>query len=84
MKGVPHPLLAFGTRRDWDRRKTAGHFGVPYGRFRKLVTGHEGVSFDGAKAWAERSEGEFSAMDVLTWHSANRRKGGDGEERAAG
>ena len=68
-----HPIVAFGTRRGWSRTETAEYFGIPYGVFRRIVTGWAGISLSRAQDLAAESEGEFSAMDLLLWHQSNRR-----------
>jgi hypothetical protein len=69
---TPHPLEAYGALRGWRQRETARHFGIPYGRYRQVVSGHGGASLEAAQAWARRSRGEFGALDVLLWHQQRR------------
>ena len=77
---IPHPLEAYRRRRGWLQAPAAVHFGLSYGRFRQVVSGHSGASFRIAQEWAGRSGGEFSAMDVLLWHLQKR----GSRQRAAG
>jgi hypothetical protein len=77
-----HPLDRFGRRRGWNQKETAAHFGVEYGHFRQLVTGHTGVSFARAALWEKKSRGEVRAVEVLRWHERNKRQP-NGERSAA-
>ena len=72
----PHPLEAFRARRGWPQRQAARHFGIVYGRYRQVVSGHGGASLDAAQGWAKRSRGEFAAYDVLLWHQGRMRQAG--------
>lgn len=74
MKKRPeHPVLAFGNRRNWDRQMTAEWFGITPVNFRQIIGAFTGVSFERALKWADDSEGEFTALDVLLWHRKYRR-----------
>ena len=69
-----HPLLRYGTRRGWERTRTARFFEIPDSTFKQLVTGHTGPSFSRAEEWERLSSGEVTALDVMRWHERNRKR----------
>jgi hypothetical protein len=68
-KNLPcHPLVAYASENYMTREDAADYFGIPYGVFRQIVTGHTGVSFDRAMKLGELSGGLFDAYDIMIWH----------------
>jgi hypothetical protein len=72
----PHPVVRYGEIRGWSYAKTAKHFRIATKNacFRQIARGHVKVSFDRALGWANRSDGAFTAQDVMMWHIAAAKK----------
>ncbi len=68
-----HPLVEYGIKRGLSRIQTAAVFGIEYGTFRQLVSGHTGASWKRAAEWEASSRDMVKATDVMRWQQRNRK-----------
>lgn len=73
MEADPHPLVIYAENHSLSRSQAAAVFGIPYGTFRQIVSGHAGIAFGRAERWEKASGGEVKAIDVMRWQERNRK-----------
>lgn len=74
----------FRKRRGWrTQARSAQHFRLKPSTYSMAVRGLKGFSVQKAEKIARRSQGEFSAWDLLRWHDRHRPQSGDDSGGAA-
>ncbi len=70
-----HPLAVYALVHGLDQRGAAAFFKIPYGGYRKIVTGHVGASFSRMQRWEKTSKGTLSALVTWKWQEKHRKNG---------